>query len=975
MEHDGLVLQSATALVGRDAELSRLGELLDAAARGRGGGAVLLGEAGIGKTAVAAAAATAAESRGFTVAWGRCPELSPSPYWPWRQLLVGLGPKRLVDDVKLGSRAELFASVLATLEKYAAVGPLALFLDDVHRADEGSLELLAFVASQLQGTPIVVVATSRDDALELNGPAGSALAGLPLSVLRLELGGLDPEETTALVRALNRSASDELVANIQRRTAGNPFFVSEVARLYATRERQGADAGIEVPKAVQHVLSRRFARLGQDAVSMLEVAAVIGEPDVQMLAAVTGRSENAVLELLDEPMQARLLAGTGRELRFAHDLVREALYAGLSEPTRARLHRSVADVTPDSEPVALAEHWARALGPEARTRAAEHALAAAKEASAALAHEQAVRYFEWALADGAGDPIAVRIGLGQSQVLAGEVDVGREGLRQVAAAANAAGRPADAVRAVLAMGSGVGGFEVDIGDTSQEHLLTSALAALGEDDHVTRAAGLARLSVVRTLLATPEERATKAREALTLAAASGDPTVEAAALAALNDAIAGPDHVADRLHGADRIIAIADHESDTPLALLGLRLRLVARLESGDLTGVDHDIAEYDVRAQRLRLPIYSWPVPLWRGMRAAMDGDYDTALSCAEEVDRLGRAAGSANAAMMAWTLRLQHAKATGSAIAFAALLADIAHWSVEPSQWDCCFAAIYAHSGGLDKARYHLDRITTAGLDTIPKDSEWVELMWQLAEAALLLADRKVAEEIRGRLAPYADLWAVDGIGGACFGRVADMVARLDELLERPEPGAAPQQPESTESAELRRDGRVWQVAFRGRQATIPHSKGMTDLATLVARPGRAVHVLDLVEAGGGPSRAEAGGSTGPVLDHQARASYQARLVDLEEEIDTASADADTGRVDTLVAERDFLLAELGGALGLSGRDRVTGDRAERARKAVTMRIATAQKAIAEAHPELAQHLRLSVSTGRFCCYRPERPVTWRT
>ena len=116
-------------------------------------------------------------------------------------------------------------------------------------------------------------------------------------------------KTTALVRALNRSASDELVANIQRRTAGNPFFVSEVARLYATRERQGADAGIEVPKAVQHVLSRRFARLGQGAVGMLEVAAVIGEPDVRIIASVTGRSETAVLERVDEPMTARLLAG------------------------------------------------------------------------------------------------------------------------------------------------------------------------------------------------------------------------------------------------------------------------------------------------------------------------------------------------------------------------------------------------------------------------------------------------------------------------------------------------------------------------------------------------------------------------------------------------------------------------------------------------------------------------------------------
>ena len=81
-----------------------------------------------------------------------------------------------------------------------------------------------------------------------------------------------------------------------------------------------------------------------------------------------------------------------------------------------------------------------------------------------------------------------------------------------------------------------------------------------------------------------------------------------------------------------------------------------------------------------------------------------------------------------------------------------------MEPSQWDCCFASIYAHSGVFDKARHHMDSITTAGLDTIPKDSEWVELMWQLSEAVLVLADRQVAEAIRDRLSPYADLWAVE-------------------------------------------------------------------------------------------------------------------------------------------------------------------------------------------------------------------------
>ena len=328
-----------------------------------------------------------------------------------------------------------------------------------------------------------------------------------------------------------------------------------------------------------------------------------------------------------------------------------------------------------------------------------------------------------------------------------------------------------------------------------------------------------------------------------------------------------------------------------------------------------------------------------------------------------------------MAWTLRLQQAKAEGSPIAFTSLLEEIAHWSTAPSQWDCCFASIYAYSGVLDRARFHLDRIQAAGLDSIPKDSEWVELMWQLSEAALLLADRKVAEAIRERLAPYADLWAVDGMGGACFGPVSDVIARLDSFLEGTEGAPPPKLLELSEAAELRRDGRVWHVAFRGRRATVPHSKGLTDLAVLVARPGREVHVLDLVESGGGPARAEAGRDTGPVLDHRARAAYGARLTELEEEVEAATSDADLGRVSLLTEERDFLLSELAGAVGLSGRDRLTGDRAERARKAVTMRIGTAQKAIAETLPELALHLRLSVSTGRFCCYRPERPVTWRT
>ena len=84
--------------------------------------------------------------------------------------------------------------------------------------------------------------------------------------------------------------------------------------------------------------------------------------------------------------------------------------------------------------------------------------------------------------------------------------------------------------------------------------------------------------------------------------------------------------------------------------------------------------------------------------------------------------------------------------------------------------------------------------------------------------------------------------------------------------------------------------------------------------------------------------------------------------------------GRRTTPPEEREFLVAELAGAVGLGGRARTTGDPVERARKAVTMRVGTAMKAIAEVHPALARHLRASVSTGRFCAYQPEDPVNWQ-
>jgi hypothetical protein len=299
--------------------------------------------------------------------------------------------------------------------------------------------------------------------------------------------------------------------------------------------------------------------------------------------------------------------------------------------------------------------------------------------------------------------------------------------------------------------------------------------------------------------------------------------------------------------------------------------------------------------------------------------------------------------------------------------LPAQIAPWAENFPAWSCAYALLYAESGDPGRGRRHVRRVMDAGLDSVPFDSEWIELLWLLGEAALLLDERDAVAAIRGALEPYADLWAVDGFGGACFGQVADLLSRLADHLGHPTT-VPPDRPAFV------RTGTVWRLEFRGRAVSIVDSKGMRDLAVLLARPGREFHVLDLVEASGGPSRAEAGTDTGPMVDAAARAAYKRRLVELEDEIETAARNSDLGRLTTLEAEKEFLAAELAAALGLGGRPRVSGDRVERARKAVAMRIGTALKAIEGEHRELARHLRNSISTGRSCSYRPDQEVVWQ-
>jgi hypothetical protein len=172
------------------------------------------------------------------------------------------------------------------------------------------------------------------------------------------------------------------------------------------------------------------------------------------------------------------------------------------------------------------------------------------------------------------------------------------------------------------------------------------------------------------------------------------------------------------------------------------------------------------------------------------------------------------------------------------------------------------------------------------------------------------------------------------------------------------------------FRREGDVWTIAYAGRTVRLRDARGLRYLHVLLGHPDREFHVAQLASELQAPAEAAAGFE---VLDAQARAAYRERVEELRDTVEEAQRFGDVERAARAQAELEFLLQELGAAVGLGGRSRRTADSAERARKAVSNRIRAAVARISGEHPPLGRHLERAVRTGSFCSYTPEQPVHW--
>ncbi|GAB7049087.1 BTAD domain-containing putative transcriptional regulator [Catenuloplanes indicus] len=470
--------RATAGFVGRAEEKALLTAAARAAAqRRRPILALVSGDAGAGKTALAESLAADLTAAGWTTAWGRCPEYEDAPVaWPWRQISDALSAGGELatgtSEDPAAARFRLRRAMAALVEAAAGRTPVLVVLDDLHWADEGTLDLLTglLAGPDAAGGPVLVIGTYR--ATEITPDLAAALARLArVEPARVHLDGLPAGATGDLAASVTgHDLAPELVTRLHRRTGGNPFFVRELARVLAA---EGVDALARVPAGVRDVLRHRLARLPGPAGDLLRRAAVLGrdiDPDV--LAAVSGLDDDALLDVLDRAVEAGLLTETAGRLRFTHILVRDTLYGDLSALRRSRWHAAAGTalerLRPD-DPAPLAHHFSLA-GAGHTAQAARYARAAAEQAEHRGDPHEATRMWQRALdahdratgthapagdspssdtrAGDARERLAAVMGLGRALAVVGRLAEARRHRADAIDAAEALGDPVAAAIAV-----------------------------------------------------------------------------------------------------------------------------------------------------------------------------------------------------------------------------------------------------------------------------------------------------------------------------------------------------------------------------------------------------------------------------------------------------------------------------------------------------------------------------------------------
>lgn len=663
---------SRSRLVGRDAELGRLLERLDAAAAGRPVVTLISGDAGVGKTRLVTELAAKARERGFTVLSGRCAELGDAiPYLPLADALrdATTGPcpggllldalaarpvlSRLLPDRNAGQPAggdlpglvkqQLFGAVLGMLAELAAASPVLLILEDLHWADRSTRDLVTFLSRMLHSERLALVATYRSDDMHRRHPLRPVvgeLLRLP-GVSLIELGPLASSAISEHLTALARQPLDAAaIGQMITRAEGNAYYAEELLA--------ASSAGSDLPAGLADLLLARMERLSATAQQVLRTAAVTGRRvDDELVRQASGLDEAAYDEAVREAVAHQLLVPDGAVgYSFRHALLREAVYADLMPGERTRLHARLAELLADERRLAdvpgtaaeLAHHY---LASHDIPGAFSASVLAGQEAERLAAPAEAHRHYDQALS------LWERVS--EPERLSG-LDRGKLTLRSALSAADGG----DVARAAAQLRRLLGYLGQDADPVllcRANERLASFLIDLDEAD-AARAAAQAAVDALppdpprweqaralathaRTLLTLDDHEPARSRaeQALAAARAAGAPWVEADAQVTLGLISERAGKIADAVD-----LFTGAHRQAAAARVLGVELRAAfqlarLRLEQGDLVGAASAAHEGTHRAQEagLGLAPYGFDLQYLHYLAHYSDGAWDHAQQIAD--------------------------------------------------------------------------------------------------------------------------------------------------------------------------------------------------------------------------------------------------------------------------------------------------------------------------------------------------------
>src|SRR6266487_3053219 len=442
-------------LIGRRAQLTTLRLLVDQARSGTGQIVLLSGEAGIGKSRLAAEAKTYAAAQGFLLLRGQCfPTDRSCPYAPLLDLLrshLTISSREQV-ATEMGSLASalspllpdllplpfdlpplppldpeqekrrLFAALAHLFLRQGAQQPALLIVEDLHWSDQTSLDFLHYLVRRCSASPLLILLTYRSD--EVHPGLSHFLSQLDRErlVQELALVPLSRSEVSTMLHAifaLRRSMftvppllQGELLDAMYTLTEGNPFFIEELLKSlietgdifyeHGRWERKDLHE-LHIPRSVQDAVELRTTRLSEGTRQLLNLAAVAGRHfDFALLQALTQHDEAQLLRFIKELIAAQLVVEVSDEqFAFRHALTRQAVYAQLLGRERKALHRRIAEaferlyaLTLEAHLADLAIHFSEA---EVWEKALEYGRRAGEQAQALYAPQAAIEQLTRAL--------------------------------------------------------------------------------------------------------------------------------------------------------------------------------------------------------------------------------------------------------------------------------------------------------------------------------------------------------------------------------------------------------------------------------------------------------------------------------------------------------------------------------------------------------------------------------------------------